>query len=204
MTGSLRIEPRSHRPEKHDHLILTTRAGTLVFRDPRQFGEVRWEEAETPGWWRDLPPQILDREFTREHVSGFLDRHARLPIKGALLHQAGFPGVGNWMADEILWRAGIHPRRPSGSLDEEERSRLWRESRWVSRAALDRIARGKGDPPRTWLFPHRWEDGGFCPRSKTPLVRETIAGRTTCWSPTLQPYDYRPTKSGANTRSRRK
>ena len=35
----------------------------------------------------------------------FLARHPKLPMKAVLLLQPGFPGVGNWMADEILWRA---------------------------------------------------------------------------------------------------
>lgn len=204
MTGSLRVEPLAHRPEKHDHLILTTHAGELVFRDPRQFGEIRWEASHTPSWWRDLPPQILDREFTRHHVSRFLDRHGRMPMKAALLHQSGFPGIGNWMADEILWRAGIHPRRLSGTLDEEERARVWRITRWVSRAALDRIAQERRDPPASWLFAHRWEDGGICPRSKTMLVRETVGGRTTCWSPGLQPDPGRRTTSSSTHRGRKK
>ena len=25
--------------------------------------------------------------------------------------QEGSPGIGNWMADEILWQAGIDPRQ---------------------------------------------------------------------------------------------
>ena len=201
MTGSLRVEPASYRPEKHDHLVLAIRGRSLVFNDPRQFGEIRWEARETPSWWRDLPPQILERKFTQEHVDRFLERHARLPMKAILLHQSGFPGIGNWMADEILWRAGIHPRRLAGSLDEEERARLRRVTRWVSRAAMQRVGRDNGEFPRSWLFPHRWEDGGICPRSKAPLVRETVGGRTTCWSPALQPD---PARSRGGARSTRK
>jgi formamidopyrimidine-DNA glycosylase len=40
--------------------------------------------------------------------------------------------------------------------------------------------------PKSWLFWHRWEDGGKCPRTKSPLVREEVGGRTTCWSPARQ------------------
>ena len=46
-----------------------------------------------------------------EKVADFLQRRARAPIKAVLLMQERFPGIGNWMADEILWRAAIHPAR---------------------------------------------------------------------------------------------
>jgi formamidopyrimidine-DNA glycosylase len=40
--------------------------------------------------------------------------------------------------------------------------------------------------PDSWLFNHRWENGGLCPKTGVPLVREEIGGRTTCWSPGRQ------------------
>jgi hypothetical protein len=36
------------------------------------------------------------------------------------LVQERFPGVGNWMADEILWRACIHPSKRCGQLSDDE------------------------------------------------------------------------------------
>ena len=98
------------------------------------------------------------------------------------------------MADEILWRAAIHPRRSAGSLRAPEVRKLWQECRRVCRLALATIA-GRGDDlppalnariPDTWLFNHRWEDGGRCPRTGAALVREEVGGRTTCWSPGRQ------------------
>ena len=40
--------------------------------------------------------------------------------------------------------------------------------------------------PRSWLFLHRWSDGGRCPRTGALLRRDTIGGRTSCWSPGRQ------------------
>jgi formamidopyrimidine-DNA glycosylase len=40
--------------------------------------------------------------------------------------------------------------------------------------------------PDTWLFNHRWERGGRCPKTGKPLAHATIGGRTTCWSPARQ------------------
>jgi formamidopyrimidine-DNA glycosylase len=137
---------------------------------------------------------VLSEEFSLDAVAAFLRRRARAPIKAVLLMQERFPGIGNWMADEILWRAAIHPAQPAGTLRPAEVRVLWRECRQVARRALTTIA-GRGDDlprdlneriPDAWLFKHRWRDGGRCPRTRVPLQRDTIGGRTTCWSPGRQ------------------
>jgi len=192
MTGELRVETAAYPAVRHDHLVLRQQEHTLVFADPRMFGAVDWRPgAEAPAWWRDRPSEILERGFTRTRMDAFLARRAKAPLKAVLLMQAMFPGIGNWMADEVLWRAGLHPGRAAGSLGEAERAALHRELRFVCRGALRSIVRGVdghwADPPRGWLFHVRWVDGGRCPRTGVPLVRETIGGRTTCWSPEVQP-----------------
>ena len=195
MTGDLYVRDPAYSPGKHDHLVLVTAKHTLVFTDPRMFGRVQFHHGESaPAWWTKIAPAILSPEFTVEAVSDFLTRRARAPIKAVLLMQERFPGIGNWMADEILWRAAIHPKRLAGSLTPEETRVLWRECRKVCRDALDKIA-GRGDRlppdlnihiPETWLFHHRWRAGGKCPKTGAPLVREEVGGRTTCWSPARQ------------------
>lgn len=203
MSGELRVEPAGYVAQKHDHLVLDTKrpglsrveGRALVFADPRMFGRVQFHRgAKAPAWWTKIAPPILSDKFIVEAVAIFLKRRARAPIKAVLLMQERFPGVGNWMADEILWRAAIHPKRRAGSLTSAETHTLWRECGHVCRLALDTIAgRGNYLPPdlnahipRTWLFWHRWEDGGRDPRTGTPLARAEVGGRTTCWSPARQ------------------
>ena len=195
MSGGLRVEPPGYLPTRHDHFILVQRARQLVFNDPRMFGAVRFHAGKTPpAWWTRIAPAILSGQFTVGAVTAFLRRRGRAPIKAVLLMQECFPGIGNWMADEVLWRAAIHPRRPAGSLTPAEVRTLHRECRQVCRLAFDTIAgRGRHLPPdlnagipRSWLFWHRWEDGGRCPRTGRPLRREAVGGRTTCWSPARQ------------------
>ena len=195
MSGELRVEPATYVPGKHDHLVLTTARNALVFEDPRMFGRVQFHQGVTaPTWWTSIAPAILSSKFTVGIVAAFLKRRARAPIKAVLLMQERFPGIGNWMADEILWRAAIHPRRAAGSLTTDETRALWRQSRRVCQLALDIIA-GKGaqlppehnaDIPDSWLFRHRWSAKGRDPVTGTPLARATIGGRTTCWSPARQ------------------
>lgn len=195
MSGELNVAAPDHVPAKHDHLVLFTEKHALVFTDPRMFGRVEFSvNPEPPAWWTRVAPALLSRHFTVAAVATFLQRRRRAPIKAVLLMQEQFPGIGNWMADEILWRAAIHPRRPAGSLKPAEVRTLWRCCRLVARQALDAIAgRGTELPPDLnvgipdrWLFNHRWRAGGICPKTKQPLAYATIGGRTTCWSPTRQ------------------
>jgi len=195
MSGELQVKSPGYVAKKHDHLVLTTAKHQLVFSDPRMFGRVQFHRGPTaPAWWTKIAPPILSDAFTVGAVAAFLKRRARAPIKAVLLMQERFPGVGNWMADEILWRAAIHPRRRAGSLKPAEVKALWRECRRVCRLALETIAgRGNYLPPdlnahipKTWLFRHRWKTGGNDPRTGTPLAHAEIGGRTTCWSPARQ------------------
>jgi len=188
MTGSLHNEPDGGVWSKHEVLRLEMENRVLSLRDPRMFGRVRLDRSPStpPRWWSQLPPSILSESFTAARVVGFLSGHPRRPLKALLLDQAKFPGIGNWMADEICWRIGVHPGRRCGDLGVSGASRLFRTVRAVARGAMRWIAEKGVDPPPNWLFRHRWKDGGHCPRTGKPLVRETIAGRTTCYEPGRQ------------------
>lgn len=187
MSGELRVEPAAAPPLKHDHFVLRQKRRNLVLSDPRQFGRVLFHRGqEEPAWWRDRPAPILSRQFTRAVVEQFLARHGRMPIKAALLLQSGFPGVGNWMADEVLWQSKIHPKRLAGKLSPAEIKTLHARLRSVCRISLRTIGKDDSDPPKSWLIHHRWENGGHCPVDGAALIREEVGGRTTCWCPSCQ------------------
>ncbi len=187
MTGNLRVEKPDFAPAKHDHLVLRQKKQALVFKDARLFGRVLFGEGkEPPEWWAKQAPDLLGTAFTKTALADFLKRRKKAPIKAVLLMQERFPGIGNWMADEILWRAGIHPAQPAGTLDAKEIGALFRDIRGVCRDALRIIGKNWGDPPDSWLFNHRWQKGGTCPRTGAKLKHATIGGRTTCWSPARQ------------------
>jgi formamidopyrimidine-DNA glycosylase len=187
MTGKIHVAPLNFRPAKHDHLVLYQRERALVFTDPRQFGQVRFHYGtDEPDWWKSDAPEIVSSEFNREFLGRFLERHRRAPIKAVLLLQTGFPGIGNWMADEILWRARILPSRRARSLREHERAALLRETKFVVRRSLETLGKDFSDPPRGWLIHERWSRTGVCPRHRTPLRHATIGARTTAWCPRCQ------------------
>ena len=177
MTGKMRIEKSDFRAEKHDHLVLEQAERALVFRDSRQFGRVQFHHSkDKPDWWPANVPEISERGFDRGFVDEFLRRHGKAPIKAVLLMQNGFSGIGNWMADEILWRARIHPAIRSGKLTGKQRAALLRETKFVARESLRTLGKDFSDPPKSWLIHQRWKSGGLCPKHKIKLRRATIGG----------------------------
>lgn len=182
MTGQLRIEPAGFRPDRHDHLVLFQRRQALVLSDPRLFGRVRFHEGkEPPPWWSELPLAVTSPEFGLELVRAFFRRRARLAVKAALLQQARFPGIGNWMADEVLWRAKLDPRKLCGELPPRQVEAVWREAREVCAISLATVGIDFSDPPEGWFFHVRWKKSGRCPRCARPLETATVGGRTTRW-----------------------
>ena len=107
-------------------------------------------------------------------------------IKGVLLDQSFAAGVGNWIADEVLYHAHIDPRRTATSLDDAEIEALRRALRLVVRTAVRHDAHGEAFP-KGWLFHHRW---GRNPEAETAsghrIEHIVVAGRTTAWCPTVQ------------------
>jgi formamidopyrimidine-DNA glycosylase len=111
MTGQLIFCVPSPVPDKHTHLVLGFRRSTreLRFRDVRKFGFIRAVPTAEADHARELAP--LGPEPLELDKSAFLERlrGRRGRLKGLLLNQKVFAGIGNIYADEILYEAGLHP-----------------------------------------------------------------------------------------------
>jgi formamidopyrimidine-DNA glycosylase len=140
--------------------------GDLRIRDPRRLGGVQLDPDESR-----LGPDA--RSVTLAALRHALQSTA--PLKARLMNQARLAGVGNLIADEALWRAGLDPVRPANSLDGAETRRLHRHLLRTVEDMLEQGGSHTGD-----LLPNRLP-GGMCPRDGVPLVRRTVGGRTT-WS----------------------
>jgi formamidopyrimidine-DNA glycosylase len=144
-----------------------TDGGALVVRDPRRLGGVELDPDESR-----LGPDAAAVSASQLRLA--LDgSHA--PLKARLMDQSRLAGVGNLIADEALWRAGLDPARAAGSLSSAELRRLHRH---LVGTIADFVRDGGSHTGA--LLPHR-VDGGRCPRDGAPLVRRTVGGRTT-WS----------------------
>jgi formamidopyrimidine-DNA glycosylase len=183
MTGCLEWAGDGPPRDRHDRVIFVTTAGELRFHDMRKLQGITLarsrpdEERVLAG----LGPDALS--LTPRQTAALLEGR-RGAIKPTLTDQAVVAGLGNLLADEILWRAGIHPRRPARSLAAQERRRLHSQMRRVLRAS---VPAGRVPPRPSWLTGARDQDDSRCPRCRTPLARTRLGGRTTVFCPTCQP-----------------
>jgi formamidopyrimidine-DNA glycosylase len=181
MSGSLNFAQLPYEPAKHDHLVFYTDAGAMVFNDPRTFGLVLFETgAKPPEWWVEAEAEPF-QQLSLKLLQELAEKHRRAPVKAFLLNQKHFAGIGNWMADEILWQAGIAPATATGDLPREQLTLLSKALKKVARVALTRVSENYGDLPRGWLFHQRWKPDGVCPKHKTPLENSVVGGRTSRW-----------------------
>ena len=146
--------------------------GDLRMRDPRRLGGVELDPPES-----HLGPDA--RSVSLADLRSILNVSAA-PVKARLMDQAKLAGVGNLIADEVLWRASTDPRRMSSSLTKEEVRRLHRHLRKTVEDFITQGGSHTGD-----LLPHRTA-GGACPKDGTTLVRGRVGGRTTYWCPLHQ------------------
>jgi formamidopyrimidine-DNA glycosylase len=172
MAGSIAIEGAPANPA-WDRFRIDFEDGTwFALRDRRRLGRAVLNPDHA-----HVGPDAADvgrADFRTRIGSG------RAPVKARLLDQGAISGIGNLLADQILWQAGISPRRPTGELSEEELDRLRRETRSALRSAIRRGGAHTGE-----LIAAR-ERGGVCPRCGHELERATIGGRTTYWCPAEQ------------------
>jgi formamidopyrimidine-DNA glycosylase len=170
--GELRYAPHRHDPKWDRWSARFDDGGTLVVSDPRRLGGVLLDPDLSL-----LGPDAAT--ITGAQLAAAL-RGSRAPLKARLLDQARVAGVGNLMADEVLWRAGLSPHRPAGSLTANELRRLHRNLVRTVEDLIDRGGSHLGD-----LMDER-RPGGRCPRDGAALTRSTVGGRTSWWCPRHQ------------------
>ena len=116
-------------------------------------------------------------------------RERKSPIKAVLLDQSFAAGIGNWIADEVLYQAGIAPKRRASTLSAAEAGRLRARIRSVIGGAV-RAGSDSDRFPRWWLFHRRWGHRRGGPSATTVrgehIRHETVGGRTTAWVPSAQ------------------
>jgi formamidopyrimidine-DNA glycosylase len=204
MTGSILCEPEGE--QAHARVLMELDGASsegargplrLVMVDPRRFGTaelVLGSHALEQFFSARLGLEPLDERFSSEHLHG-LARGRSTPIKAMLLDQRRIAGVGNIYANEALFRAGIHPRRPAGKLSAAQHGRLREGLIGALQAGID--ARGasiddfrhvdgvRGSFQDQFLVHNR--DGEPCERCGGTIVKMVVAGRGTYVCETCQP-----------------
>lgn len=188
--------------EKHDHIILQTTAGYLVYNDPRRFGMFTYCPTAEISSFRGLKnmgkdpfDKTLNKEYLFEHLQG-----KKIPIKTALLNQEIINGIGNIYASEILYASRISPLRSANMISVSECKNIIDNTRTILQKAIE----NGGSTLRDYHKPDGSlgyfqnlhcvynKTGERCPNctcnfKKTGGIHKIVqSGRSTFYCPTLQ------------------
>jgi formamidopyrimidine-DNA glycosylase len=196
MSGNLRLVPAAKPAEKHDHVDLQLSNGlALRLRDPRRFGLMVWTE-EDPllhPLLRGLGPEPLTAAFTGAYLAKRAGNRS-VPIKQFIMDAKIVVGVGNIYANEALFMAGVHPRRPAGEVTATECALIAKAIKRVLRRAiaaggttLRDYVDGAG---RSGYFSQQLavygRAGQPCPRCAQPIEMVRMGQRATFFCPHCQ------------------
>src|SRR5947199_4489303 len=137
----------------------------LAFDDQRKFGEIELiENVDEFLQTRGLGPDALGISLSQ--FKAILGKH-RGALKAILLNQELIAGIGNLYADEILFRARMHPATQASTLRDKTLTRLFHATRSILEKAIA-LKTDFNRFPKSWLLTHR-RKRGKCPRCGRPL-----------------------------------
>jgi len=162
----------------------------LAFDDQRKFGEIELiKDIDEFLQTRGLGPDAL--EISLSQFKAMVGKH-RGAVKAILLNQQLITGIGNLYADEILFRARMHPATEAARLSDKDLARLFRAIRYVLGKAIA-LKTDFNRLPKSWLLTHRGK-AGRCPRCARALKSATIGGRTSWFCAHCQKHPRYPAK----------
>jgi len=149
MSGSLVLDSGVSRAAYARFIWKLSGNKELSFNDPRKFGVVWYgtpEELSSDKYLRTLGPDAA--LISSSDFFGRIRGHNGA-LKPLLLKQNVIAGIGNIMADEILWDSKLHPQYMTGELSESEIGRIYRSMRKI----IKRTLAAKGNSLRDWIMP---------------------------------------------------
>jgi formamidopyrimidine-DNA glycosylase len=141
--------------------------GSLVLFDKRRLGRIRLNpdiDALGPD-----AAQVTPAQFRALITKG------SIAVKARMLDQSKIAGVGNLLADEVLWQAKVPPAARTGRLQRQDADRLYRALKSALQSAMAKGGAHTGD-----VIAAR-HPGGTCPRCGAEMKHGTVGGRSTWW-----------------------
>ncbi len=173
MAGRIVVDDDAQPPSKWDRFAVRFSDGSrMALRDPRRLGRAVLNPDLS-----HVGPDAADvtaKDFRRLIGSG------DTALKARLLNQKAISGIGNLLADQVLWQAKLAPDRRTSTLSTAELDRLRR----AIRAAVRSAVRLGGAHTGSFIAARR--AGAACPRCGHGLHRGHVGGRTTYWCPHCQ------------------
>ena len=166
-----------------------------AFVDSRRFARIRLLDCladdirKTSPLKENGPDPVVDRESVTVDWLMELCRKKKIPIKALLLDQANISGIGNWVGDEVMFHAKMHPEQYSNTLSDDQINQLHESIRYICGTAVDLLGDSEKFPD-DWLFKHRWGKGKKDDPKTLPDGKKitflTVGGRTSAVVPSVQ------------------
>lgn len=203
MSGKIKTESQvPTNPDKHDHLIIATDKGALIYNDTRRFGLVTLTESVKllqHHCFANIGLDPWDKNLTAEYLAQKF-KNKKCAVKLSLLNQEIICGIGNIYASEILYRARILPDRPSESITPVEMNEIIKFTRIILEEAIKAggstihdYRRPDGDIGHFQQHHCVYDKTGQrcpdcrCDINKTKGIRKIVqGGRSTFYCPVLQ------------------
>ncbi|KIW91108.1 formamidopyrimidine-DNA glycosylase [Cladophialophora bantiana CBS 173.52] len=166
-----------------------------AFVDMRRFGRIRL--VDCPGaeirqhspLVENGPDPVIDKNIVTVKWLKEKCKSKKVPIKAMLLDQANISGIGNWVGDEIMYNAKIHPEQYANTLNDEQIEQLHKSIHYICSTSVELLADSEKFPD-DWLFRHRWGKGKKGASNTLPngekIAFLTVGGRTSAVVPSVQ------------------
>ncbi|BDD41219.1 DNA-formamidopyrimidine glycosylase [Streptococcus ruminantium] len=200
MEGKYNFFQKQVPTNKHFHAFFTfTDDSTLVYQDVRKFGTMELLQEKNLSVYfasRKIGPEPTEEDF---HLAEFTAKLARSKksIKSHLLDQSLVAGLGNIYADEVLFRAQVHPAQVSHSLSANQITALRQATIEVLQLGIEKggstirtykNALGMDGSMQDYLQVYG-KTGQACPCCQEKIVKIQLGGRGTHFCPRCQVLD---------------
>ncbi|WP_010522014.1 DNA-formamidopyrimidine glycosylase family protein [Aquimarina agarivorans] len=184
MTGKPNYYKEAEVRPKFGHIVLTFENGFhFAFENKRKFG--RWDLVDSiTSYQKDHKLSKDARDLTlQEFITAVSKR--KTAIKKVLMDQSVAAGVGNWIADDVLYQAQIHPEKKVTELSNEDLKNIYLKLQYVLETAIELEAH-YADFPEQFMVKRRREIGASCFYTSGTMKKIIVGGRATYYSPKWQ------------------
>ena len=184
MTGFLKYYKNDEEKPPHERVAIHFENGyTLAFDCLRMLGRINLtDDPEDYIQNKHLGPDAL--EIDQETFIDKIKSKKRSNLKATLMKQELISGIGNVYSDEILFQAGLNPKKTASELDDETLVRLFHVTHDVLEKAVTSETNHE-DMPETFLLLNR-KKGKACPKGNGKIQTMKVAGRTAYYCDSCQ------------------
>jgi formamidopyrimidine-DNA glycosylase len=177
------VKPGESFPPAYTYLVFSTGKYEASFSDPRKFGHVLLKTSLDD--FDELAPDALDDLIDQRPLILKKVANQSAGIKGILLDQKRcVSGVGNWVADEVLYQFEMHPDQ--AHLTTAQAGNLLDMLYEILNVAVNSLKKDE-EFPKDWLFHYRWNKKKTTKDAKGRTVTfVTSGGRTSAIAPSIQ------------------